>query len=237
MNIGPYSFDEYIHLVKSFHGHVAPGMIIGGFMVDKALNNRPEGEFFDALCETASCLPDAVQLLTPCTVGNGWLRIVNVGRYAVTLYEKYGGKGVRVYLDAATLDPWPNIREWFLKLKPKKEQDSKALYEEIRKAGTDICRVQSVHIQPRFIGKHSKGSITICPLCGGSSENTRREASPSVPSAARPTPRKTARSVSAAATRTPIGMWPSSGTRGLRKVPRSRPWRWRTPSGAPLFTT
>ena len=166
MNIGPYSFDEYIHLVKSFHGHVAPGMIIGGFMVDKALNNRPEGEFFDALCETASCLPDAVQLLTPCTVGNGWLRIVNVGRYAVTLYEKYGGKGVRVYLDAATLDPWPNIREWFLKLKPKKEQDSKTLYEEIRKAGTDICRVQSVHIQPRFIGKHSKGSITICPLCG-----------------------------------------------------------------------
>jgi len=166
MNIGPYSFDEYVHLVKSFHGHAAPGMIIGGIMVDKALNNRPAGEFFDAICETASCLPDAVQLLTPCTVGNGWLRIVNVGRYAVTLYEKYEGEGVRVYLDASTLDPWPAIREWFLKLKPKKEQDSKTLYEQIRTAGADLCKVQRVRINPRFIGKHSKGSIAFCPSCG-----------------------------------------------------------------------
>ncbi|HEU20188.1 MAG TPA: trehalose-binding protein, partial [Deltaproteobacteria bacterium] len=65
MNIGPYSFDEYIHLVKSFHGHIAPGMVIGGIMVDTALKNTPAGEFFDALCETESCLPDAVQLLMP----------------------------------------------------------------------------------------------------------------------------------------------------------------------------
>jgi len=166
MNIGPYSFDEYVHLVKSFHGNPAPGMIIGGIMVDTALKNTPEGEFFDAICETASCLPDAVQLLTPCTVGNGWLRIINVGRYAVTLYEKYGGEGVRVYLDSSTFDEWPAIKEWFFKLKPKKEQDSLALFEQIKNAGVKLCKIQHVHIHSRVMEKHSKGSIAVCPLCG-----------------------------------------------------------------------
>lgn len=166
MNIGPYSFDEYIHLVKSFHGHVAPGMIIGGVMVDMALRNTPEGDFFDALCETESCLPDAVQLLTPCTVGNGWLRIVNVGRYAVTLYEKYGGEGIRVYLDSSKLEAWPGIKEWFFKLRLKREQDSTALYRQIRDAGTNLYSLQNVRVQPQFLEKRSKGGITICPLCG-----------------------------------------------------------------------
>lgn len=104
MNICTYSFEEYLHLVKSFHGHLAPGLIIGGFMVDLAMKNLPEGEFFDAVCETPVCLPDAVQVLTPCTIGNGWLSIVHFGRFAVTLYEKYTGAGVRVYLDTEKLN-------------------------------------------------------------------------------------------------------------------------------------
>lgn len=29
-----------------------------------------------------------MQLLTPCTVGNGWLRIMNFGIYAVSLFDK-----------------------------------------------------------------------------------------------------------------------------------------------------
>ena len=166
MNIGPYSFDEYIQLVKSFHGHIAPGMIAGGIMVDIALNNRPAGELLDALCETESCLPDAVQLLTPCTVGNGWLRIVNVGRYAVTLYEKYTGEGIRVYLDSSKIDKWPVIKEWFFKLVPKKKQDSNALFAQIRDAGENLYSLQSVQVQPQFLERRSKKGISICPLCG-----------------------------------------------------------------------
>jgi len=45
MNICTYSYEEYLHLVKSFHGNLAPGLIIGGFMVDLAMKNLPEGEF------------------------------------------------------------------------------------------------------------------------------------------------------------------------------------------------
>jgi formylmethanofuran dehydrogenase subunit E len=73
MNIGPYSFDEFIEKIKVFHGSIAPGIVAGGIMVDIARANLPQGEFFDVICESQHCLPDAVQLLTQCTIGNRWL--------------------------------------------------------------------------------------------------------------------------------------------------------------------
>ena len=67
MHIGPYTFDEFSTLVESFHGSAAPGVLVGGVMVEAAKSRLPEGILFDALTETRACLPDAVQLLTPCT--------------------------------------------------------------------------------------------------------------------------------------------------------------------------
>jgi formylmethanofuran dehydrogenase subunit E len=166
MNIGPYTVEEYKNLVKSFHGYVAPGLMIGGYMVDHALKNLPEGDFFDAVCETRACLPDAVQLLTPCTIGNGWLRILDLGRYALTLYEKYGGKGVRVYLDVRKLDEWPNIKNWFLKLKPKDQQDTNALLEEIGEAQAAILGTTMVDVRFDNLDKKHTDIIAICPVCG-----------------------------------------------------------------------
>ena len=46
MNIGSYSFDEYLQVVKSFHGHLAPGMIIGGVMVDLAQKQLAPGVLY-----------------------------------------------------------------------------------------------------------------------------------------------------------------------------------------------
>ena len=165
MKIGAYSFEEYMHLVKSFHGNVAPGMLIGGFMVDYALKNTPDGELFDAICETSSCLPDAIQLLTPCTIGNGWLKIVNFGRYALTLYDKYYGDGIRVFLDSVRMEPYPEIKSWFFKLKPKKEQDSELLLEQIKEAGSRICSLKRVIVQPQYMKKKKKGRIALCTMC------------------------------------------------------------------------
>ncbi len=165
MKIGPHTFDEFVDIVKTFHGYQAPGVLIGGFMVDLALKNLPEGEFFDAVCETPKCLPDAIQLLTPNTIGNGWLKIVNFGRYALSLYEKYNGTGVRVFLDQKKLEDWPEIKTWFFKLKPKKEQDSQLLQDRIKEAGFSIYSFHSVQLQPQFIKKKSRGAITVCPLC------------------------------------------------------------------------
>lgn len=139
-----HTFEEFAGMVRAFHGSAAPGIMIGGSMVDLALRCVPEGGLYDVICETAKCLPDAVQLLTPCSIGNGWLRILDTGRFSLAFYDKVTGKGVRVFIDPAKLDAWPQIKSWFLKLTPKKEQDTARLMKEIEEAGSDICSVESI---------------------------------------------------------------------------------------------
>ena len=71
LTICGHPYPRYLEMVRDFHGYVAPGMVLGGFMVDLAYKHLPEGDHYDALCETRACLPDAIQVLTPCTIGNG----------------------------------------------------------------------------------------------------------------------------------------------------------------------
>jgi len=166
VNICQYSYEEYLNMVKSFHGNLAPGLVIGGFMVDLAMKNLPEGEFFDAICETPVCLPDAVQLLTPCTIGNGWLSIIPFGRFAITFYEKYTGAGVRVFLDMEKLNHWPEVRDWYLKKKKKSEQDKDLLFAQIKEAGHALLGVQKVQVDPEKVRRKKTGPVGFCPVCG-----------------------------------------------------------------------
>jgi formylmethanofuran dehydrogenase subunit E len=165
MNIRSYTFEDYVERVRAFHGFAAPGVLIGGFMVDLAYQHLPEEGLYDAISETAKCLPDSIQLLTPCTVGNGWLTVINMGRYAMTLYNKYTGEGVRVFVDTAKLEAWSEIKNWFFKLKPKKEQDDRLLVEQIRDAGANICSVQRVKVSPRFLERRHRAGFGVCPRC------------------------------------------------------------------------
>lgn len=161
-----YSFDAYLREVKAFHGHVAPGLVVGGPMVSEAMARLPEGILFDAVCETRSCLPDVVQMLTPCTIGNGWMRIADLGRYAVTLFDKFEGGGVRVAVDPVPLKDWPEFHDWFYKVKPKREQDFDRLVAEIREAGTRVFKIERVRVAPALLVKAGKGAIATCPACG-----------------------------------------------------------------------
>ncbi len=159
------TFEDFVEMVRSFHGFAAPGVLIGGFMVDHARRLLPEGRIFDALCETFKCLPDAVQLLTPCTLGNGFLTTVNVGRFALTLYDKETGEGIRIFIDAVKLEEWQEIKAWFYKLKTKQEQDFERLLHEIKTAGADICSIRNVKVASHLRGKKHRGGFAICPQC------------------------------------------------------------------------
>ncbi len=165
MNIRSYSFEEYVEKVRSFHGFAAPGVLIGGFMVELAYQHLPEEGLYDAISETAKCLPDSIQLLTPCTVGNGWLTVINMGRYAMTLYNKYTGEGIRVFIDPAKLEAWSEIKKWFFKLKPKKEQDDQLLVKQIKEAGAGICTIQHVKVSPHFLERRHRAAFGVCPRC------------------------------------------------------------------------
>jgi formylmethanofuran dehydrogenase subunit E len=162
-----HTFDEFAAMVKSFHGSAAPGVIIGGFMVELAYRMLPENGLYDVICETAKCLPDAVQLLTPCSIGNRWLTIIDTGRYGLTFYDKRNGRGIRVYLDYKRCEPWPEIRDWYLKLKPKQMQNGALLFAQIREAGVSLFGTEQVLVDltSRLPAKKGSGSIAICPSC------------------------------------------------------------------------
>ncbi|WP_320174902.1 FmdE family protein [Maridesulfovibrio sp.] len=165
-SIGPYTYDEFIEAARKFHGSPAPGLILGGYMMEEARKHLPEGTLFDAISETSWCLPDAVQMLTLCSTGNGWLRVKNLGVYALSLYDKYTGEGVRIRVDPEKLKDWPETESWFFKRRPKHEQDSVKLHAEIREAGASFCSIEAVRIKPEAMIKRSKGGITTCPICG-----------------------------------------------------------------------
>jgi len=164
--VGTYTREELAARISAFHGTAAPGVVIGCIMIDLAMQQLPEGILFDAICETADCLPDAVQLITPCTIGNKWLKIINLGRFAVSLYDKYSGQGVRVFLDPCKLQGWDELRCWFLKIKPKHDQDSDLLHTQIWAAGRDIYTLHPVQIDACYLKKQSKGPVGICAQCG-----------------------------------------------------------------------
>nr|WP_321259276.1 FmdE family protein [uncultured Pseudodesulfovibrio sp.] len=161
-----FTFDGFVDLATWFHNYPAPGLLLGGYMVEEAKRHIPEGVLFDAISETSWCLPDAVQLLTPCTIGNGWLRIRNTGVYAVSLFDKFTGEGVRVRLDPSKLTCFPHTLCWLMKTKPKQDQNSKELRREIRDHGLEMLSVENVLIKPDVVAKRSKGTIALCPICG-----------------------------------------------------------------------
>lgn len=161
-----FPFKEYIEEAETFHGFAAPGLLVGGYMVNKAKKQIPSDVLYEALCETPKCLPDAIQLLTPCTIGNGRLRIISLGRFALTLFNKDTGVGIRVFPDPAKLESWPELNAWYMKLKTKQEQDISLLISQIRQAGEEILKQQPIRVKEEFRRKTRRGAMAICPGCG-----------------------------------------------------------------------
>lgn len=164
--IGEYSYEEYKDMATLFHNYPAPGLMLGGYMVEAARELMPEGVLYEVLAETPWCLPDAAQMLTPCTIGNGWLKVVNLGRYAVSLYDKNTGKGVRVSVNPKKLEAYDEFRTWLYKSKPKQEQDTPKLQRQIALAGASVCNIERITVTDAVLQKRTKGGIADCPVCG-----------------------------------------------------------------------
>ncbi len=90
---------------------------------------------------------------------------MNLGRYAMTIYDKQTGEGIRVFLDPAKIEAWSEIKNWFFKLKPKKEQDDQLLIRQIKEAGASICGIQHVRVAGRVLEKRHRASFAVCPRC------------------------------------------------------------------------
>ncbi len=169
-----------IEKTLGFHVKNAPGVIMGVYMVDYAyelldsLYPDRDSYVLNAICETRVCLIDAIQVLTGCTVGNKYLRLdaLDIGRYALTLYNRDTAVGFRVYMDLGKIDKtvYPELFAFFNKSRDYKSASRSKLSEntiaEFYKAERSVLSFQKVKVN--LPAKDDLTPAAVCGTCGES---------------------------------------------------------------------
>lgn len=159
---------EYIRRCVSFHGFAPPGLLIGVFMVDLALEKlgaNPNEKLY-AVAETPKCAPDAVQVVTSATMGNSRLRIIETGKFSITLNRgstEERADGIRVYVDATKIRRYPTLDLWYTNDPRYKRVDEKdRVYDEILQAGRSILSWERVKVS---VPQKAVWQAVQCPVC------------------------------------------------------------------------
>ncbi len=151
------------------HTFAAPGLLVGVFMVDYALEllEASGGERVYAVCETTKCLPDALQMIAHCTIGNNRLRVFPIGKFAITMNrpaETPLVDGIRVFVDGEKIDGYPTFALWYTKdplFDPRTR--GTALIDELIDAGRDILSNEWVRVK---VPMKQPWRSAICTICG-----------------------------------------------------------------------
>jgi formylmethanofuran dehydrogenase subunit E len=166
--VNPALMQQILRL-SEFHTYPAPGVLIGAFMVDYALEllGVDSDKKLYGVCETPKCLPDALQVMARCTTGNNRLRIVPIGKFAITLNassESETTEAVRVYVDLEKLKAFPTIDSWYANSPAYDKATMKGhLQDEIFCAGRHILSSERVQVA---VHKKKKWAPVTCPCCG-----------------------------------------------------------------------
>jgi formylmethanofuran dehydrogenase subunit E len=161
-------YDDFLIRMEEFHGARSPGMLVGSMMLDVALQKLGTVPFLNVVCETVVCLPDAIQILTPCTIGNGFLQILDWGKFALTAYDRKALSGIRTSINQAKLPNYPLIQEWFQRTGgPREKPPFEQLAKEILASRSQLISHEPVRLYSAL--KNSKPIPTgLCPQCGES---------------------------------------------------------------------
>jgi formylmethanofuran dehydrogenase subunit E len=158
--------EDFLIRMEEFHGYRAPGLLIGGMMVEVALRELGPTPYLNMVTETIVCLPDAVQLLTPCTMGNGFLQVLDWGKFALTSYDRMSLSGVRVWIKPDALTNYPLVSNWFERSKRKTEKPAfEDLATEILASGETLLSHRSVRLY-RALKETERVPTGKCPVCG-----------------------------------------------------------------------
>lgn len=156
--------DACLGIIESFHGWKAPGLVLGLFMVDLAQELIGTQTEADAIVETRHCLPDAIQLFTPCTVGNGWMKILDWDKFALSLYDRRTKHGFRVWVDLEKMQHYPKLYKWYMRLIPKKDLPLDVLLGIILEAGRHVLSSNAITMA-HYHDRVKKTHINVCPVC------------------------------------------------------------------------
>lgn len=160
---------QQILRLSEFHTYPAPGVLIGAFMVDYALEllGVTSDKKLYGVCETPKCLPDALQVLAHITTGNNRLKVIPIGKFAITMNLPSEGPkadAIRVYVDMEKLKKYPTVDIWYANSPAFDKMTMKGqLFNEIFRAGRNILSSEKVRVS---VKKKKKWSSVTCPCCG-----------------------------------------------------------------------
>jgi len=157
--------EEYLLKVVEFHGHVSPGTTMGGFLVGAAWDILGDVPYLNVVVETVVCLPDAVQLITPCTLGNGFLQVLDWGKFAVTLYDRESLQGARAWVDVSHIEDYPLVAGWFLRKPEAGDVEKDVVVAEILGGGFNLVAAQPVQMKA-WLKPLDKVLTGPCAQCG-----------------------------------------------------------------------
>ena len=169
---------EWYEKAADFHKKLAPGLLIAAAMIDSCSSRLGAvKDRLNAVCESVSCLADVIMLMTGCTIGNRYLTIHgDIGRFALTLFDRADGRGVRAFIDIDRISPdeTPELYRFFYRTR---SAEVKAGGEARLKSGEQVIRefltvrdkvVGLQNVQVERFGKHDKPGASRCPQCGES---------------------------------------------------------------------
>jgi len=91
-----------------FHGHLCPPIVFGvrasKIGLEKLRAKRPDDEEIVAIIENDSCMVDAIQSVSGCTLGKGNLILKNYGKMAVTFINRVNGEAIRLMVKEEILE-------------------------------------------------------------------------------------------------------------------------------------
>lgn len=144
---------EYYQQAGNFHGHWCPGLAIGvraAFEAGQALGTRmaDRHNHIQCLAESSACWLDGIQYVLGSTLGNGALKLEDLGKSAFNFYNPESGESMRYYLlDLPREKPRAELIEYILT----------APLESIFRQTPVSCP---------FPERTAKAAELICPICG-----------------------------------------------------------------------
>ncbi|MCL0096291.1 FmdE family protein [Thermodesulfovibrionales bacterium] len=95
-----------------FHGHLCPPIVFGvrasELGLEKLRAERPEDEEIVAVIENDSCMGDAIQSVSGCTLGKGNLILKNYGKMAVAFINRANGESIRLIIKEKVIEDLMN---------------------------------------------------------------------------------------------------------------------------------
>lgn len=159
---------QMIGRCSEFHSYPAPGLVMGAFVVDWTMEelNATPGEKLFAVSETKKCLPDALQVIAGCTIGNNRLRIFTMGRFAIAMNRPSvdtTSRGVRIAVDAAKLEAFPTLKAWFMHDRAfDRKAMTGALFDEILGGRRRYLTLEPIAVRVDLKQEWSSGRCDIC---------------------------------------------------------------------------